>query len=776
MPIDTPLTEQQIPGVQLPERIATLAAIATDLSWSWSRGGRAMFARLDPALWEATGENPVALLRRVEPGRLEACARDARFLALYDAEVARLAALPEPGTGESWFAHAYPGLEGRPAAYFCAEFAVHSSVPIYSGGLGVLAGDHCKSASDLGIPLVGVGLFYSGGYFDQRIRADGWQEDGDETVAPADFPLEPLTNAAGDRSLAVVSMFGRDVHVGAWRMTVGGVPIYLLTTELEENHPDDRPVTRKLYAGGPELRLRQEWILGVGGVRVLRALGVDPGAWHANEGHAAFMMIERLRELMAGGMAGPDAVREVRARGVFTTHTPVAAGHDAFPEEEVARCAGPIWEEMKISREGLLAAGRHPAAPDGRFHMTAAAIRLSGRVNGVAARHGEVSREIWRSLWPDRPVERVPIRAVTNGVHLATWMSDEVKALLDGQFGDDWERQRDDLPWERVLALDAGALWAAHEALKRALVAALRERARSRWATGAASSSNGALPPWPLPSGATTPAEGVSAQDAAQRRLAGRAQQALGVAGSGALLDPAALTIGFARRFATYKRADLIFQDLDRLRAIVADARRPVQLVFAGKAHPADTPGKKVLQAVHEFAHEPSLAGRVAFVEDYDMRIAARLVQGVDLWLNLPRVPLEASGTSGMKAALNGIPQLSTLDGWWPEGYNGLNGWAIPVASPVPAAATPAEVAVAERAADAADAAHLYELLERDVVPAFYERDAAGRPAAWIERMKQSILVAGRQFTTRRMLQDYAAGYYAPAMRGDPPTDDPPTA
>ena len=766
MPTDTPYIEQ-LPDLVLPDRLAALGAIATDLSWSWSRTAPAMFALIDPVLWEETRENPVALLRRVEPARLEELTRDPRFLERYDAEVARLEAAEH--VGDRWFARANPGLEAGPIAYFCAEFAVHSSVPIYSGGLGVLAGDHCKSASDLGIPLVGVGLFYTAGYFDQRVRADGWQEDSDERFVAADSPLEPLTGPTGERSLAVVSMFGRDVHVGAWLMKVGGVRVYLLTTELEQNHPDDRLVTRKLYAGGPDLRLRQEWILGVGGVRVLRALGIHPSAWHANEGHAAFMMVERLRELMSGGMSGADAVREVRSHGVFTTHTPVPAGHDAFPEDEVARCMGPIWDEMRIGRDALLAAGRDPGAPDGRFHMTAAAIRLSSQVNGVAARHGEVSREIWRGFWPDRPVERVPIRFVTNGVHLETWMSDEVKGLIEAKLGAGWEERRDDPDvWVPVLTLDGGALWEAHRGRKRRLVAALREQARQRWTGGAG--EEGAPPPWQTPSG-----EQQAVSEGGERRAV-RARQALRLAASGALLDPEVLTIGFARRFATYKRADLIFHDLERLRALLSDARRPVQFVFAGKAHPADVPGKKVLQTVYDFTHDPALAGRIAFVEDYDLRIASRLVQGVDLWLNLPRVPLEASGTSGMKAALNGIPHFSTLDGWWPEAYNGKNGWAIPVAAPAPPGADGAARTSAEREADDADAAHMYALLEREVVPEYYARDGSGLPTAWIERMRQSIYVAGRQFTTRRMLQQYATEYYVPAMRGEPPADDPPTA
>jgi starch phosphorylase len=398
-----------------------------------------------------------------------------------------------------------------------------------------------------------------------------------------------------------------------------------------------------------------------------------------------------------------------------------------------------MWEEMGVTRDGLLAVGRHPAQQDGRFHMTALAIRLSGRINGVAQRHGEVSREIWHPFWPDKPVEQVPIGAVTNGVHLATWMSDDVKRLLDGPLGADWERRRDDVGvWDSVHALDDAALWATHRALKGRLSAMLREQARRRWAAAKGS---------------------------------GTSAVARGVAGAGTLFDPEVLTIGFARRFATYKRADLIFHDLERLRRIITDVRRPVQIVFAGKAHPADDGGKRILQTIYAYAQEPAFSGRVAFVEDYDTRIAARLVQGVDLWLNVPRVPMEASGTSGMKAALNGVPQLSTLDGWWPEAYDGRNGWAIPAS-----VSSFSDATAMEHAADEADAVHLYRLLESEVVPRFYDRDETGRPAAWIAMMKHAICVAGRQFTTRRMLQDYATGYYEPAMRAERSHDDPPTA
>ncbi|MGI9090030.1 MAG: alpha-glucan family phosphorylase [Gemmatimonadaceae bacterium] len=731
-----PINDRVLPD--LPVRLDALHAIATNLSWSWSRNGRRLFQLIDAPLWERTGHDPVALLRHADPARLAACARDARFLELYGREVDRLAA--DASIDNGWFARTYPALMSRPVAYFCAEFAVHSSIPIYSGGLGVLAGDHCKSASDLGVPFIAVGLLYTAGYFDQRIRPDGWQEDSDESIVLSDTALKAVTTVDGGHSIAVVRMFGRDVHVGAYQLAVGRTTIYLLTTDLDQNHPDDRLVTRKLYSGGPDLRLRQEWILGVGGVRVLRALGIDPAAWHANEGHAAFMMIERVRELMVAGASGPDAVRRVRERGIFTTHTPVAAGHDAFAAEDVARCAGPIWEEMGVSEEALLSVGRRPSTQDGSFDMTAAAIRLSGRVNGVAERHGEVSRQMSQPFWPDRPVADVPIGSVTNGVHLATWMSDDLMALLDGALGPDWESRRDDpTVWERLVSLDDAALWGAHQGLKYALFNMLRETARRRWSNPAAASTSGEL---------------TSAEHEALRGVS-----------DGLLLDPDTLTIGFARRFATYKRADLIFHDLDRLRTLLTDARRPVQLVFAGKAHPADVPGKRVLQSVYEFTQDASLAGRVAFVENYDMRSAARLVQGVDLWLNLPRVPLEASGTSGMKAALNGIPQLSTLDGWWPEAYNGLNGWAIPLV-----AAT-----LDEQAADAADAEQLYTILEREIVPLFYERDDAGLPTEWIQRMKQAICVAGQKFTARRMVQQYAVDYYAPAMRPESFVDDPPT-
>ncbi len=707
----------------LPARIEGLSALAKNLWWSWSREARALFRSVDPALWRLTRHNPLELLCRIDPARLAACASDKDFLRRYDDVMGRMQ--HEISSGDTWFARAHPDLNGRPVAYFCAEFGLHSSVPIYSGGLGVLAGDHCKASSDLGVPMVGVGVFYMKGYFDQRLRVDGWQEDSDVDYDVTLTPLEPVIGPRQQPYLTTVETSGRPVHVRAWCMRVGRVPIYLLDTNLESNHPDDREVMNKLYAGGPELRVRQEWILGVGGVRVLRAMGIDPAVWHANEGHAAFMMIERVRELMAKGASFEDASRQVRAHSVFTTHTPVPAGHDSFSVEQLEACAGPIWKEMGIEREQLFHIGAHPAIPR-QFHMTVTAMRLSSRVNGVSRRHGQVSRNLWRDLWPGRPWETVPVGHVTNGVHLATWMASPIMGLLDEHLGPEWGSRLDEPGfWDQVLTLDHAKLWDVHLRLKQILANHVREDAR--------------------------------------QRFAGRFKEAAQVVGAGTLLDPTALTIGFARRFATYKRANLIFRDLDRLRRLLVDPWRPVQIIFAGKAHPADNPGKEVLQSVYQFTRDPEFEGRVAFLEDYDLHLAHLLVQGVDLWLNLPRVPLEASGTSGMKAALNGVPQFSTLDGWWQEGYDGLSGWAI----------SPAGEA---EDADAADAERFYRILEEQVIPLYYTRNAGGVPLGWVEKMRHAIRLSGSRFTARRMVQDYVQEYYAPAIRGEASGDDPPTA
>jgi glycogen phosphorylase len=716
----------QIPFVQappaIPGRIAGLAHLAQNLAWSWNREARSLFKALDEGLWNRTRHNPIRLLQLVQPGRLDELAADPVFCARYDRAMQWLAA--ERSDEHTWYARTFPELRGKTVAYFCAEFGVHNSVPIYSGGLGVLAGDHLKTASDLGVPLVAVGILYRNGYFDQRIRVDGWQEDSDARIEFDGVPLVPLPGHNGARHLVTVNTFGRDIHIRVWKMQVGRVPVYLLDSDLEENHPDDRPLLSKLYSGGPAMRLRQEWLLGVGGVRALRALGIDPAAWHANEGHAAFMMVERVRELVATGVAYADAVKQVRNCSVFTTHTPVPAGHDHFSVDEVRQCAGGFWSEMGIDAETFLRIGYHPESGSGVYHMTAASVRLSRRVNAVSRRHGIVTRDMSRSLWSTRPAESIPVGHVTNGVHLATWMANPVMKLLDHHLGPAWGHSNDPALWEQVLTLDDETLWYTHHRLKNTLMRMVREEARRAFANGQ--------------------------MDTTQ------------LVGAGTLLDPNTLTIGFARRFATYKRANLIFRDVERLRRLVTNPHRPVQIVFAGKAHPADTPGKQVLQNVYQFTRDPRFEGRVAFVEDYGMHLAHLLVQGVDLWMNLPRVPLEASGTSGMKAAMNGVPQLSTIDGWWEEGYEGNNGWAI-------------EPEVDDDAGENT-ANRLYELLEQEVVPRFYDRDKNELPRRWLTTMKHAIRVAGQQFTARRMVEQYARAYYAPSILGDSLPDDPPLA
>lgn len=722
----TPGTPVSNTALAIPARLAGLEQLAHNMAWSWNRDARHLFREIDESLWNRLLHNPIHLLQTVPHARLVTLASDAAFCARFDRLMAWLAA--EQSDQFTWYTRNFPDLRGKPIAYFCAEFGIHNSVPIYSGGLGVLAGDHLKAASDLGVPVVAVGILYRNGYFDQRIRTDGWQEDSDNAIPFSRVPLTPLAGVNGSKHLVTVRTFGRDVHIRVWQLQVGRVPVFLLDSDLEENHPDDRPLLSKLYSGGPAMRLRQEWLLGVGGVRALRALGVHPEAWHANEGHAAFMMVERVREHCASGMAYADAVKAVRSCSVFTTHTPVPAGHDQFAVQDVRACAGGdtegMWNELGITDKDFLRFGYHPEAGTGMFHMTAASIRLARRVNGVAKRHGIVSRELCKPLWPGREAETIPVGHVTNGVHLATWMANPVMQLLDRQLGPQWGEGTDPALWEQVLLLDDDQLWGTHLRLKHVLMRLVREEARHAFA---------------------------------KREL-----ESVQLVGAGTLLDPHALTIGFARRFATYKRANLIFRDVERLRALVTNTSRPVQIVFAGKAHPADNPGKEVLQSVYQFTRDPQFEGRIAFVEDYGMHLAHLLVQGVDVWMNLPRVPLEASGTSGMKAALNGVPQLSTMDGWWEEGYEGNNGWAIPAAVDSDDANKTVEM--------------LYSLLENEIVPQYYDRDATNLPRKWITTMKHAIRAAGQQFTARRMVEQYARSYYAPSILDDLTPDDPPTA
>jgi starch phosphorylase len=700
--------------------------------WSWQLDARELFHRIDHRLWEGTRHNAVEFLRQVAPDRLEHRAKDPAFLERYDQVVRRYGLLSQ--RDDTWFAGRYPELLNRSIAYFSAEFALHRSLPIYSGGLGVLAGDHCKEASDLGVPLTGVGLYYHGGYFDQRIGLDGWQRDSDDPVDPAMNPAVRIHGPDGGPCLVAVTISGREVQIGAWRVMVGRVPVYLLDTDIDRNAAADRELTARLYTSAPEWRLRQEWVLGVGGVRLLRALGIQPDVWHANEGHAAFMYVERMRELIASGLTPSKAEGQIRTTSVFTTHTPVPAGHDVFSPAEIEQVTGPFWNTMGMTREQFMALGS-PGGNDPRFEMTVLSLRLAGRVNAVSARHREESRRIWRWVWEgggggggggggNKPAAEIPIGYVTNGVHLGTWMARPIRDLLAEALAPEWEWQAEPAAVANaVRSLDDARLWAVHESLRHLLFHYVREEARHRWRDY-----------W---------------KDPAK------------LAGAGALLSPNVLTLGFARRFATYKRADLLFRDPERLRRLLTDPRHPVQIIFSGKAHPADEPGKRVLQRVYMAAQDPSFEGRIAFLEDYELYLAQRMVAGVDLWINLPRVPLEACGTSGMKAALNGVPQLSTLDGWWAEGYTGENGWAIPLPS-------------GEGEPEQQDMEHLFQILEDQVVPMYYDRVPGQHSAEWVHMMKGAVAVAVERFTTRQMLQTYVTRYYVPAAAGETiPGDSP---
>lgn len=718
---------QAFPGSPggLPGGLVRIQEIAHNLWWSWKPEARRLFEAMDPTLWRLTHHNPVKLLHdlsfRNSP-RLAALGEDAAFVRQYSAV---LKAYDEyMAAKDSWFASRYPALSNCTIAYFSAEFGLHNSIPIYSGGLGILAGDHCKEASDLGLPIVGLGFMYPQGYFHQRITADGWQEAEYEAFNRLASPIRPALTPSGSQCQVTVEMANRSVCALVWQVHVGRVVLYLIDTDVPLNAPADRELSARLYGGDQEVRLCQEILLGIGGVRVMRALGLSPAIWHANEGHSAFLILERIRELVCAGRPYAEAVEVVQHSTVFTTHTPVPAGHDVFPAHLMERYFAEYWEQLGLTREAFLHLGEHPDNPAVGFNMTALAMRLAAHRNGVSREHARVTRAMWRNIWPGVPEDLVPIRSVTNGIHAPTWVAPEMNHLYSKYLGPDWaDRSDDPAVWHRVTEIPDGELWAVHQTLKRKLMSFIRERARDGWIDGRFDAS-----------------------------------QALA---AGTLLDPEALTIGFARRFATYKRATLLFSDLKRLKRILQDRWRPVQIVLAGKAHPADEPGRSFIHEVYSLCRDHAMGGHIAFIEDYDMHMAKFLVQGVDVWLNTPRPPMEASGTSGQKAALNGIPHLSVLDGWWYEGYDGANGWAI---ASVPAPADP-------MAQDTKDAEELYRILEQEVVPLFYTRDLDGIPRGWVQVMKDAIRTIAPRFCARRMVKEYMDLLYAPAS-GVPPCSE----
>jgi starch phosphorylase len=703
------MQRNHFPG--LPPRLSKLSALAYNLEWSWDNRSRSLFKRLDPDLWRDTQHNPVKLLNEISVSRLTSAAADPDFLREYDVTISRMT---RNGHVSRWFQRQFPELVGKTIAYFSAEFGIHTSLPIYSGGLGILAGDHCKESADLGIPLIGTGFAYPQGYFHQRLRGDGWQEDIYEKLKRQDAPINPASADGRERFLVELTVGKLHVFVEVWRVNLGMLPLFLMDTDVDENTLSDKELTARLYGGDKDHRIRQEIVLGIGGVRVLRKLGLQPAVFHANEGHTSFMILERIRELVLGGTKFEEAAEQIQATTVFTTHTPVAAGHDAFPLEMMQRHFEGYWDELGLTRQQFMDLGEY----EGSFNMTVLALRMSRWKNGVSELHGRVTRQMWANIWPDR-ADSIPITHVTNGVHAPTWIASELAQLFDRHLGPEWVERHDDVSfWNRVADIPDEEFWNVHQGLKRKLLAFVREKARARWSTDRV--------------------------DARQ------------VIAMGTLLDPDALTIGFARRFTGYKRASLIFHDIERIRKILLNFWKPVQIVFAGKAHPADDYGKHLIHEIYSIAADNGFAGHVAFVENYEMHTAHFFTQGVDAWLNNPRPPLEACGTSGQKAGMNGVLNVSILDGWWYEGHNGNNGWAI---------GEPPE-SLDPRQDDAADAESLYRLLEEQIVPLYYDRDQNGVPHGWVRMAKEALRSIVPRFSASRMLKEYTIRMYVPACTG----------
>lgn len=713
-------TTDELRPVAIPERISGLGPLSENLWWSWQPEAKTLYRELDPFLFASLSENPVLLLHRVSGERLQKAASDPDYLKRYDRVMAAFDSLLTAPPATTWVGEHQPELIERPVAYFSAEFGVHPTLPIYSGGLGVLAGDHTKSASDLGLPLVGISLLYRQGYLRQRLTHDGWQLDVTPVLEPGAEPTSLVLGPDGAPLTVDIALDNPEerVRLHIWCVNVGRVSLYLLDADVEGNPDWTRTISSRLYGGDQEHRLRQEKILGIGGVRALRAMGIDPVYWHGNEGHAGFHLLERAREWVAEGCTFAEASVRIIASSVFTSHTPVPAGHDVFPPELMDRYFNFFWPRLGLTREEFLALGHHDGSGDG-FNMTALSMRLSGYRNGVSARHGEITRTMWHDLWPNVEAPLVPITSITNGVHLPTWISAPVQELLDEHLPENWRRRMQDQEvWQGVRDIPDDALWDVRLRNKQILLDFMDDYTRRRWS-----------------SGEIDPKQAVAA---------------------GPFLQPQPLTIGFARRFATYKRATLIFHDPDRLARILTHPDHPVQLIFAGKAHPADDGGKRLIQEIFWRSLDPRFEGRIAFAEDYDMLLASRLYAGVDVWLNNPRAPLEASGTSGMKAAANGALNLSILDGWWIEGWkaNPETGWGI-APSPLP-----------DGEGDAADADAIYTALEQQVVPLFYQRDEQNMPREWIVRSKEAIRTLAPLFSSQRMVIDYINRLYVPASEG----------
>jgi starch phosphorylase len=696
-----------------------LWALARNLWWSWDHDSSSLFLDLDPVRWRQLNQNPVSLLAEFPLAKLESRAADLVLHSRINYAYRRLREYQE--ANRTWGGRRAGVLRPRPVAYFSAEFGVHESLPIYSGGLGVLAGDHIKSASDLDIPLVGIGLFYAQGYFRQRLDQNGWQQEEYLETDVNQLPMEAAIGTDGRPVVVQIETRSGCILAKVWRVKVGRCDLLLLDSDVEGNAPEDRELTSRLYGGDGRTRIRQELLLGVGGFRALKAIGIAPGVLHLNEGHSGFAILEAIRSRMQEEGIGFDgAVPRVSREVVFTTHTPLPAGHDRFAADVVEEHLGVLRESLGLSQENLLGLGRQdPNNAQETFCMTVLALRLSRRANAVSALHGEVSRAMWTGISPGKPEDEVPIGHITNGVHVPSWLAPQMSRLYERHLGTAWrEHSSEAKMWDGIEDVDDGELWETHLSLKSRLIEFVRRRLVEQ-------------------------AERRGEPRETLRKLA-RA------------LNPDALTIGFARRFATYKRANLILTDLQNLAAMVNDPKRPVQFVFAGKAHPNDEPGKQVLQQIARLMRDEQFADRFVFVEDYDINVGRHFVQGVDVWLNNPRRPMEASGTSGQKVVLNGGLNLSVLDGWWAEAYDGMNGFAIGKGR------THSNMSVH----DTRDGEDLHRALREEVIPLFYQRDRDGLPRGWIKRMKHTIRTLGWRFNADRMVMDYTLKCYIPAAGG----------
>lgn len=713
----------------LPKPIGGLREVAFNLRWSWNHDSIELFRRLDGELWESTGHNPVLMLGRIEQEKLAAAAQDDAFLAHLQRVSANLNSYLRGET--SWFERlSRDGADKPLVAYFSAEFGLTECLSIFAGGLGILAGDHLKSASDLGVPVVGVGLLYQQGYFRQYLTQGGWQQESYEDNDFHNLPLSLVLRDDGQPLTIEVEFPGRPIFAQVWLAQVGRVPLYLLDANIGANHRrEDRSITEQLYGGDREMRIKQEILLGIGGYRALETLGLEPSVYHMNEGHSAFLALERIRHLMQSRRLSFAEARELASASlIFTTHTPVEAGHDYFSPDQIDGYFGDYARQLGLSREDFLALGRTRLHDQGDFCMTVLALRLSSHSNGVSKLHGEVSRRMWVALWPETPIDEIPIRHITNGVHFGSWTSAEMKQLYDRYLGPHWrEEPAHNEVWNRVHSIPAEELWRSHERRRERLVAWARRRVR-------------------------------------QQRIRRSAPQSE-IEAAEEVLDPDALTIGFARRFATYKRATLILRDLPRLLRILNDTRCPVQLIFAGKAHPRDDAGKELIRQIAGLSRQTEIGRRLVFLEDYDLAVARYLVQGVDVWLNTPLRPNEASGTSGMKAAANGVLNLSTLDGWWDEVWRPReeDTGALPRAVAIGWAIGKGETYEDASYQDQIEAEALYDVLERDVIPAFYDRGRDRIPRKWIEAMKASIAIVCPFVNTHRMVRDYTCQFYLDA-------------